>query len=227
MQEVIRLESFADFGDRLNAFLDQWPDIRLKALQGAIIMGKGSEAGLLETIWERTPKSYRDRYIERTAKKLAEFRQTNCVLKLDDRWRVPRNWRKGAIDDEGHMFGERARARIDRYGMERLARSLYGLPEAAAGGRPTAESMLAGLKVESDGRSVTLTMRSDLEYARAVHDADKPAKGDWWAPGKEHGWSRKGTGAKFITGSVEDTRRLVFINFRDNVHEALHGVMSQ
>ena len=45
-----------------------------------------------------------------------------------------------------------------------------------------------------------------LDYAPYVHEAVKPAEGEYWSmgmPGRGHGWTTQGTGNRFVTRSVE------------------------
>lgn len=134
--------------------------------------------GVEMEVWRRTPKSERAKYAERMG---VGFNPRNGQLK--------RGWRDEVTPKQAE--------RLDSYGLTRLANSL--LPDGAH----TSIDVL-GFRTTSDG--VEMRIASDVPYAGYVHEADKPAEGDYWTPGSVGGWSTPGTGNKYIEDVVDVQR---------------------
>jgi len=64
-----------------------------------------------------------------------------------------------------------------------------------------------GVRVNGDVVEFGVRASSELDYAEYVHEAVKPADGEYWAQGSRgygRGWTTRGTGAKFVQRPLEE-----------------------
>ena len=178
---------------RLEALADDWPDIAEKAMKDALTGSK-----YLQEAWRRTPKSNMHRYASMYAGVDLNIDKEGDVNDPST-WetRLPSNWRQKAV--EWHVNNKtksgrerftgpsmRGMDRIERYGRERLARSILPRQDGS------------DFHVVKGTKYVMLVLSSSVEYAAKVHEAEKPAEGNYWTPGKTSGWSAYGTGSKYL-----------------------------
>lgn len=192
MSSVIRM---VELSDGLNRLSSQWTRIRREALEDAILNGS-----LLQEIWMRTPKSSMQRY----ASELGGIR-------LSARGNLPKGWRK-------KMTAENL-ATVDRYGQERLARSLM------PGGTMPSQTY-RGLDITDHADGPSFFIRSDLDYAEKVHEAQFPREGQYWTPNSDRGgWTTRGTGNKYLERPAEDCADELAELVADHLEEALRGML--
>lgn len=151
---------------------DGWEYISREAMVSALVTSP-----LLPAVYTRTPKSLMQRYALRSGQAL-KYRRGSATL---DR----RVWAKGRSADTIR--------RLQSYGLQNLARSI--LPW---GGNATAVRLRRMAHRTSYGCSLTLF--SDLPYARRMHDSRSTVY--WSGRPYGRGWSTKGTGGGYISGPV-------------------------
>lgn len=183
-----------ELSDGLNRLSNQWTRLRREALEDAILNGS-----LLEEIWMRTPKSMMQRYA-------SELGGIKLTVKGD----LPRGWRK-KMNPEGLRT-------VDRYGQERLARSLM------PGGTMPSQTY-RGLDITDHSEGVSFFIRSDLDYAERMHEAQFPREGQYWTPNGGKGWTTKGTGNKFLERPAENCADELAEIVADHLEEALRGML--
>lgn len=176
----------------LDSMSRDWPNLRRDALEGAILNG-----GLLDAIWERTPKSMMQRYA-------AEY----GGVRINSKGGLERGWRR-KMDPE-------TLARVEQYGQERLARSL--MPH---GNRPGAKGMGLDIRTTSDG--AIWRIRSSIAYAEKVHEAKHPREGQYWTPNGGRGWTTPGTGNKYLSRPAEECAGRIARELARNLSAAIEG----
>ena len=176
----------------LDELARDWPNLRRDALEGAIL-----HSGLLEGIWMRTPKSLMQRYAERVS-----------TGPVGDDGQLPRGWRR--------KLSPKALARVEKYGQERLARSL--MPN---GNRPG--MMGTGLDIHTTSDGAVWRIRSSLVYAARMHEAKKPSEGHYWSPGVNRGWTTPETGNKFLSKPAEQYAGAIARELAKNLSAAIEG----
>lgn len=169
-----------------------WPTLRSDALEGAIL-----NSGLLDAIWMRTPKSMMQRY----ASEMGE-------LRINSSGALEKGWRR--------KMNPRLLAHVERYGQERLARSL--MPN---GNRPGARG--TGLDIQTTPDGAVWRIRSSVGYAEKVHEARKPADGHYWTPGERGGWTTPGTGSKYLSRPAEECAGRIARELAKNLSAAIEG----
>ena len=201
---------------RLEALADDWPDIAEKVMKDALVSTK-----YLQEVWRRTPKSNMHRYASMYAGVQLDVRKEGDPDNPAT-WdtRLPSNWRQKAV--EWHVNNKtksgrerftgpsmRSMDRIERYGRERLARSI--LPHQDG----------SDFHVVKGTKYVMLVLSSSVEYAARVHEAKKPVEGNYWTPGKTSGWSAYGTGNKYLEQPYVQMQDKIARRFGQNVDREL------
>lgn len=201
---------------RLEKLAEDWPDIAEKAMKDAMVGSK-----YLQEVWRRTPKSNMHRYA-------SQYRGVDLEIGKEgdpndpSTWetKLPSNWRQKAVEwhvDNRTKGGRerftrpsmRSMDRIERYGRERLARSI--LPHQDG----------SDFHVVKGTKSVILTLSSSVEYAARIHEAKKPVEGNYWTPGKTSGWSAYGTGNRFLERPYVELQDKIVKLFGRNVDKEL------
>lgn len=176
----------------LDSMTRDWPNLRRDALEGAILNG-----GLLDAIWQRTPKSMMQRYASQLG-----------GISISPTGALSKGWRK--------KLDPRILAHVERYGQERLARSL--MPH---GNRPGSAGM--GLDIETTSDGAVWRIRSSISYAEKVHEARSPREGQYWSPGEGRGWTTPGTGAKYLSRPAEECAGRIARELARNLSSAIEG----
>ena len=174
-----------------------------------------SGTGYYDEVWQRTPKSSRERYASRWRAVAAHLDIGKVGTDNDpSTWEasLPSNWEKWAMKSPTtrklgpvtfrDIEGTRARdkrqdaiARVQEYGQERLANSI--LPYGAEGED-------RNLQVRNRQGTIELVLSSSVPYAARMHEAEKPREGEYWTPGKKTGWSAARTGNKYLEKPYRD-----------------------
>lgn len=155
---------------------------------------------LLQEIWMRTPKSSMQRYA-------SELGGINLSVKGD----LPRGWRKRLSAEDLH--------KVDRYGQERLAHSLM------PGGTMPSQTY-RGLDITDHADGPSFFIRSDLDYAEKMHEAQFPREGQYWTPNSDRGgWTTKGTGNRFLERPAENCADELAEIVADHLEEALRRML--
>lgn len=197
---TVRIDDPEKVIDGLRALQRDWKSVSEQAFREAFVT-----SGVLGAIWDRTPKSDRARYASRyrgvdlrIKEAGAENDPATWDVRLDSDWRrkaVRYHQKKKTKDGRSYNTAPTMRGmdRISEYGNNNLAYSL--MPQG-----PSKES----LRVESRGNGrLAIAICTSVEYAARMHEAVKPAEGEYWTPGKDRGWSVSKSGNKFIEGPVE------------------------
>lgn len=196
---------------RLRRLGTDWQTVSENALRGAMLV-----TGFLQAVWDRAPKSDRARYASR-------YRNVGLIVKERGAAGDPSSWTvelQNGWDKRVMSWAETTRERdrresaiqrLNEYGMERLANSL--VPD----GNPKHNT----LKVRHSSRTVSLVLSSSISYAARMHEALKPAEGDYWTPGKDHGWSATGTGNRFVEKPLEDFQDRIVEEFANQIDSEL------
>lgn len=201
---------------RLDKLQADWPEIAEQAMKDALVSSK-----YLQEAWRRTPKSNMARYASRYAGVELDIKKTGDPNDPSS-WEasLPSDWRKMAVQYHVRKTTKSGRERftgpsmggmdsIERYGLGRLSNSILPKQDASS------------FHVTKTAHSVTLTLSSSLEYAARVHEAEKPSEGDYWTPGKDHGWSAYGTGNKFLEKPYIELQDKIARRFASNVDKEL------
>lgn len=187
---VLAFDSYAVMGQWLDRASALWPDIREDALLGALVNGR-----LLGDIYRRTPKSYRARYAKTSRDAFKKYSKGG--VGLSSGWQ--RHHSQSALD------------RLNRYGQERLARSLQPWK-----GVRTAASLRNMVRSTSGG--IRFEISSDLPYARRMHEAGDLGQ---WTFGRDRGWSTPGTGDRFISIPAKEDAADLVQNMTRNIEAEL------
>lgn len=202
--------------ERLDKLQADWPGIAEQAMKDALVSSK-----YLQEAWRRTPKSNRARYASAYAGVELRIRKKGDPNN-PSQWEasLPSDWRKRAVEYHVKKATQSGRERftgptmrgmdqIDRYGLGRLSNSILPRQDGSV------------FQVSRTSSSVTLSLSTSLEYAARVHEAKKPIEGDYWTPGKDHGWSAYGTGNKFLEKPYRDLQDKIAKRFAANVDREL------
>ena len=196
---------------RLRRLGTDWQTVSENALRGAMLV-----TGYLDAVWQRTPKSDRARYASRykgvglkVKQRGREGDPSSWSVELQNGW--DRRVMSGAETTRERDRREAAIQRLNEYGMERLANSLI------PGGNPDHNT----LRVRHSSRTVSLVLASSIGYAARMHEALKPAEGDYWTPGKDRGWSASGTGNRFVEKPLEDYQDRIVEEFASQIDSEL------
>lgn len=165
-----------DLGELAKAFRDLSDGIDEILVKA--MMGALINGGFAEKLSDLVPESNPAKYASRQ------------VDPLEDR-----DWQTRNKDIKGGENGK-SYARYRQYGNQNLKKSFFdGLNSA----NPS-------LKAEKLNDGVGVVVSSSVRYAPYVHEAEKPAKGEYWSgrPG-EPGWSKRGSGSHFIDEAFEQT----------------------
>lgn len=202
--------------DRLQRLGEDWPDIAEKAMKDAMVNSK-----YLQEAWRRTPKSNRARYASHYAGVNLRIREKGDPNDPSS-WKVslPSDWRKKAVQYhvKSKTKGGRERFtgptmrgmdRIDSYGRGRLSSSI--LPHRDG----------SDFTVRRAKGHILLILSSSVEYAARIHEAKRPAEGDYWTPDKTHGWSAYGTGNKYLEKPYQELQDKIVKQFGRSVDREL------
>lgn len=191
----IAVQDATELAERLQGLGEEWPELRQEAMEDALV-----HSGVLQAIWERTPKSLWQRYASQKS-----------GYKVGKTGRINPKW--------STLVSDKDMKTISEYGRERLARSLFsGL-----------QGDVKGLISRNYGNETTLTIRSDVEYAGKVHEGyGMPKEGDYWPDHRDehHGWSTAKTGIKYIEGPVDQYHEKLFEETRQCLLDRIEGAMS-
>ena len=212
--ERVEVTDLGELANALRRLQDEWKEIAVEALADAFLL-----SGFLEAVWVRTPKSSREKYASR---------YSSVVLKVDRRDSSdPADWstalRSGWADRllrEARENGTRALdkreaavARLNEYGMERLANSLL----------PNGINKSSLQVAERDG-GIALILSSSVPYAARMHETDTPAEGDYWIVGRKTGWSARNTGNRYIERPYEEYQDRIVEEFGKQIDRRLRGM---
>ena len=206
----VEVTDLGELAKALERLANEWDNIVEKAMADAL-----SATGYFDEVWQRTPKSSRERYASRWRAVAARLDISHIgddndpaswVAELPSGWeryamQSPTDRRRGPVtfrDIEGTRARDRREAAIRRvsdYGQERLANSL--LPYGADG-------KSRNLAVRRRQGVVELVLSSSVPYAARMHEATKPGEGEYWTPGRMTGWSASRTGNRFLEKPYED-----------------------
>lgn len=196
---------------RLRELGNDWQTVSENAMRDAMLV-----TGFLQAVWDRAPKSDRARYASRyrgvaldVLQKGREGDPSSWTVKLRTGW--DRAVMSGAETTRERDRRESAIQRLNEYGMVRLANSLI------PGGNPKHNP----LKVRHTFGAVSLVLASSISYAARMHETLKPAEGDYWTPGKDHGWSASGTGNRYIEKPLEDYQDKIVQEFAYQIDREL------
>lgn len=192
--------------EKWRRFGDQWEDLAKDAVIGALMDG-----GFVREVSIRVPKSEYARYAAnlRGWKIDKDGNPIRTRVELTKSGKLPSNWRK--------KFGVNAADadRVqDKYGHGTLQKSL--LPNGE-------KSDPFEVKVGSKG-SISFRLSSSLVYANRMHETDKPAEGEYWAPGLDRGWSTPRTGNGYLWKSWEKTYERVEKQMVRNIDKILRDM---
>lgn len=212
----VQIEDLNELVKGLAQLQTDWPDIAEKAMKDAMVSTK-----YLQEAWRRIPKSNRARYASRYAGVDLNIRKRGDPNDPSS-WEVslPSDWRKRAVQYHVRNTTKSGRERftgpsigsmdrIDRYGLGRLSNSILPRQDATA------------FHVSKTANSVTLSLSSSVEYAARIHEAEKPVEGDYWTPGKTHGWTAYGTGNKFLERPFVELQDKIARQFSANIDREL------
>ena len=208
----VGIEDLNELVKGLEQLQTDWPDIAEKAMKDAMVSTK-----YLQEAWRRIPKSNMARYASMAGATLAIKRRGDP--NDPSQWEASlRGWEKqreklltdaakgGTVARDRR---ERSLDRIERYGRGRLSNSILPRQDATA------------FHVSKTANSVTLSLSSSVEYAARIHEAEKPVEGDYWTPGKTHGWTAYGTGNKFLERPFIELQDKIARQFSANIDREL------
>lgn len=197
----VEIESLSAFAEAVNQLAEDWEDIMADCMIAALL-----RTGYLDEVWRRTPKSSRDRY--------ASARDSSILQSYTDDKGLHTKLREGWKDKlAAKGISDAAMTRIMEYGMDRLASSL--IPDG------NVDKTSDIFTIRSTGRAVELSISSSVEYAAAIHEAEKPVEGDYWEPGKKEGWSARGTGNKYLERPYEELQDRILAEFVNRFDDEL------
>ena len=208
---TVTLGSMQDLAYGLHRLQSDWHSVAEDAMRGALIDG-----GYVRDVQNRVPKSERSRYIM-TYKAVQAKVRTKGEEGKPETWRysVSSKWADQMMKGvEGTRARDKRAASIERmrsYGQSRLQKSLIPV------GRQDP------FTVRREAHGVTLSISSSLPYAARMHEAAKPAEGDYWTPGKRGGWSTPRTGNRYLLKPYEDNQQRILREFGRNIDAILKG----
>ena len=200
----MEVTDIGELAKALKALSRDWDEIMQRAMSNALAI-----TGYFDEVWQRTPKSSRERYASRWRAVAAHLRidevgtdddPSTWAASLPSGWekwamRSPTDRRKGPVtfrDIEGTRARDRREAeiaRVQEYGQERLANSILPYGDAAGS---------KNLQVRRRQGAVELVLSSSVPYAARMHETRKPGEGEYWTPGKTEGWSSARTGNRYL-----------------------------
>ena len=202
----VEVGSFAEVAELFDGLARDIDDILTDALKGAIIDG-----GYLKELTVRIPKSEMAKYASQLKGTDADGNPRQVMLevrragKADGtgwRYSLPNSWfKRFGISD-----ADRNRIR-EQYGHGRLLKSIIpdGNPDGA-------------ISVRKSGRDIELVLGSSLDYAVRMHQAKRPAEGEYWTPGRRTGWSTPRTGNRYFEVAYEKSADRIMRQFQRNLN---------
>lgn len=192
----VYVTDLGELASALSALADEWDSVMEKAMREALL-----RTGFYGAVWARTPRSDRAKYASR-------YKDVRLTINSRGRDDDPSTW-SVSVDrlEEQMMRGvqgtadrdrrQRSIDRINEYGMNRLSNSI--LPH----GHDT-DGADKNLQVRRRAGAIELVLSSSVPYAARMHEAVKPAEGEYWTPGKRTGWSAARTGNRYLDKPYED-----------------------
>ena len=192
----------------LRKLAEDWEEVAEDAMKGALVDG-----GYLREVMIRIPKSEYARYASRlTGEVNGERRRVGLtVTKAGSAdgtgwgYKLPSSWAKRwGVDPK------RAAKVRERYGHGRLQKSI--VPDGNSN---------QSFWVTRNGGKLAIALSSSLPYAARMHEARKPAEGDYWRPGRDDGWSTPRTGNKYLERPYIELQDKILRQFGRNVDRIL------
>ena len=193
-----------------------WPEVAERAMKDALVGTK-----YLQEAWRRIPKSNKARYASRYAGVDLRIRKKGDPNDPSS-WSVslPSDWRKRAVQYHVRKTTKSGRESftgptmkgldsIEQYGLGRLSNSIL----------PRLDDSV--FEVQRTSHMVRLTLSSSVPYAARMHEAEKPREGDYWTPGKTHGWTAYGTGNKYLEVPFIQLQDKIVSRFSKNIDREL------
>lgn len=189
----VYVNDLGELASALSRLADEWDSVMERAMREALL-----RTGYFGEVWRRTPKSDRGRYA-------SQYRNVTLRITSKGSQDDPSTWKASLRSNwesmmmrgvEGTTAIDRRQRSIDRineYGMKRLANSI--LPKGASD---------ESLQVRRRAGAIELVLSSSVPYAARMHEAVKPAEGEYWTPGKRTGWSAARTGNRYLDKPYED-----------------------
>lgn len=207
---TVQISDVGELSDALRRLQSDWPSVAEDAMRGALIDG-----GYVRDVQIRVPKSERSRYIMAYKAVQANVRKGEAGRPETWRYSVSSRWADQMMQGvEGTRARDKRAASIDRmreYGQSRLQKSLIPVGKQDP------------FSVRRDSRGVSLSISSSLPYAARMHEAARPAEGDYWTPGKRGGWSTPRTGNRYLLKPYEDNQQRILREFGRNIDAILRG----
>lgn len=195
----VEVESLGALAEAMGELAEDWRDIAKECLIEALVT-----SGYLKAVYERTPRSSRERYAAA---------RDGSVLRVTGRGRDgdPGSWTatlRTGWEDRLRRRGvsQDAIDRLNEYGIGNLANSL--IPNGNV-----MDDTIFGVRTSRD--SVELSISSSVPYAARIHEAEKPAEGEYWTPGRDRGWSAGGTGNRYLERPYEELQDRILERFTE------------
>lgn len=211
----VRIDDMGKLSEMMQQLGRDWPDI----MEDAFGTATTTDTKYLAQVWRRAPKSDKSRYA-------ATYRNVKMSIEQrgeDNRpgtWKVNTNgWQEqmmeGVNGKEAISKRQRSIARIEEYGQLRLANSLLPFSKDKRDGD------VRDFKVHRTAKNIMMTLSSSVPYALRMHEAEKPAEGQYWTPGKRYGWSAGATGNKFLEKPYIELKDSIARAVVDNINTEL------
>lgn len=201
----VEVDDLHELADRWRDFSSQWSRLSRDAVVGALMSG-----GFVGAVAIRVPKSEMARYASQLSGEITAKDGTikRTRVTLTSKGTLPKNWRR--------KFGVNpvdADRVVTKYGHGALQRSLLPNGEKAD-----------PFEVKVERGSISFCISSSLNYARRMHETERPAEGDYWVPGLDFGWSTPRTGNHYLTKAWEDTYQRVERELGRNIDKIMRDM---